>query len=197
MVIVAHLWTVTPSSHGPHLRPRPPNSWSVTSPRGARDDSELEASRYDRTWERVPKDENSAEPLVASPMDVTWRRSVSRRRDISTKYHNMAGSRHSHSSSSDSSDFEVYTGSTGSLHRLSSSPAAQSRSAINEEDSEDVELSSSSRPTHIRRRSSISGASGIEEPLTRGEKVFMAGSAALVAGLTIAAVSVVLLKAEL
>lgn len=37
----------------------------------------------------------------------------------------------------------------------------------------------------------------MEEPLTRSEKAFMAGSAALVAGLTIAAVSVVLLKAEL
>lgn len=103
----------------------------------------------------------------------------------------MAGSGHSHSSSSDSSDFEVYNDSTSSLHRLSSSPAAQSSSAIHEED---VELS---RPTHIRRRSSVSGTSGIEEPLTRGERVFMAGSAALVAGLTIAAVSVVLLKAEL
>lgn len=54
------------------------------------------------------------------------------------------------------------------------------------------------RPSHVRRRSGSSIRSAeLEEPFTRGERLFMITSVVMVAGLTIAAVTVVLMGAKL
>lgn len=97
----------------------------------------------------------------------------------------MPGSLHSDSSDS---DLAIYSDADRSIHQRNSNSAEIHRSA------DDIEA----RTPRARRLSNASNSgAGLENPFTKGEKTFMAASAALVAFLTVAAVFAVLSKAEL
>lgn len=69
---------------------------------------------------------------------------------------------------------------------------------VDEEEAIDIGRPKSSPTGHVRRRSISSiHSTDLEEPFTRGERLFMITSAVMVTSLTIAAVAVVLMKAKL
>lgn len=97
------------------------------------------------------------------------------------------------SSSSSSSDIDVHGNRNTNGHSLYNRTSEEFRDSTNVSE----EALSFTRPTHTRRRSGSVHSMSIEEPFTRGEHIFMIGSAALVSVLTVAAITVVLSKAEL
>lgn len=99
-------------------------------------------------------------------------------------------------SSSSSDDFEVYSNHEASPKALSTRSSQDSHRNPRSDLNDSEEAFEVGRPTHTRHRSGSVHSTTIEEPFTRGEHVFMIGSAVLVASLTVAAVTVVLSKAD-